>query len=152
MSDPKADPPKLPYWHLWADEDGISRHTRCAFTAFDMSVLGPGDAPQWKNTLVDDANAFLTVLPPKWVAGWHVNHVPKWIFTLSGCWYVESMDGVRVEMGPGEYAFGGDQNAKEDAEGRLGHLSGTVGDVPCVQLILQRNDDAWTAVPPGFFK
>jgi hypothetical protein len=137
---------------LWTDDDGISRHTRCAFYAFENAALGPGDSPQWNNTLVDNANAFLTVLPVGWSAGWHMNHVPKWIFTLSGRWYVESMDGVRVEMGPGEYCFGGDQNAKTDDEGRVGHLSGQVGDEPCVQLILQRNDDAWTALRPGAFK
>jgi hypothetical protein len=32
---------------------------------------------------------------------------------LSDRWFVESMDGQRVEMGPGEISFGGDQNAKE---------------------------------------
>jgi len=148
----ETNPPKLPYWHLWTDDEGISRHTLCEFSAFENAALGPGDSPQWNNTLVDNANAFLTVLPVGWVAGWHMNHVPKWIFTLSGRWYVESMDGVRVEMGPGEYCFGGDQNAKTDAEGRVGHLSGMIGDEPCVQLILQRNDDAWTALRPGAFK
>jgi hypothetical protein len=27
-----------------------------------------------------------------------------------------------------------------------------VGDEPCVQLIIQRNDDAWRQAPPGFFR
>ena len=26
--------PTVPYWHLWADADGISHQTRCAFTEF----------------------------------------------------------------------------------------------------------------------
>jgi hypothetical protein len=147
-----GDAPKLPYWHLWTDDSGISRQTQCELTEFTNASLGPGDATQWNNTLVDNANAFLTVLPVGWSAGWHMNHVPKWIFTLSGSWYVESMDGHRVVMGPGEYAYGGDQNCIANSKGHIGHLSGHVGDVPCVQLILQRNDDAWTALRPGAFK
>jgi hypothetical protein len=47
---------------LLALDDGISRHTRCGFTTFEMATLSPGDSPQRNNTLVDDANAFLTVL------------------------------------------------------------------------------------------
>jgi hypothetical protein len=62
---------------------------------------------------------------------------------LSGRWFVGSMDGQRVEMGPGEISFGGDQNAKE-TEGRKGHLSGVVGDEPAVLLLIQ-----FDGVPPG---
>jgi hypothetical protein len=36
------------------------------------------------------------------------------------------MDGVRVEMGPGEISFGEDQNTRQ-VDGKRGHLSGTVG-------------------------
>lgn len=152
MASSDESSPKLTYWHIWAGDDGISRHTLCALTEFELASIGPGDSPQWNNVMVDDGNAFLTILPPGWSSGWHINHVPHWIFTVSGRWYVESMDGVRVEMGPGDLMFGGDQNSKTDAEGRYGHLSGVVGDVPNVQLIIQRNDDAWRAAPPGYFK
>ncbi len=47
------------------------------------------------------------------------------------------MDGKRVEMGRGEVSFGGDQNTKPDAKGRKGHRSGTVGNEPSVNLIVQ---------------
>jgi hypothetical protein len=62
---------------------------------------------------------------------------------LSGRWFVESMDGQRVEMGPGEISFGADQNARE-AGGRKGHLSGVVGDEPAVLLLIQ-----FETAPPG---
>ena len=45
---------------------------------------------------------FVTVLPVGWVADRHENPRPQWIIPLSGRWFVSSMDGVRVEMGPGE--------------------------------------------------
>ena len=52
-------------------------------------------------------------------------------------WFVETMDGSRVEMGKGELSFGGDQGCKADATGRKGHRSGTVGREPAVLLLVQ---------------
>jgi hypothetical protein len=144
--------PKLAYWHLWTDDYGVSRQTRCELTEFEKSALGPEDSPQWNDVLLKDGNAFLTVLPVGWSAGWHENETAKWIVVLSGQWCVESMDGERVVIGPGEFSFGGDQGCKVDAQGRIGHLSGQVGDVPCVQLIIQNNDPkAWVRARPGEF-
>jgi hypothetical protein len=40
-------------------------------------------------------------------------------------------------MGPGELSLGEDQNCKEDAQGRLGHRSGTIGDAPAVLMTVQ---------------
>lgn len=51
-----------------------------------------------------------TVLPVNWVGKWHENPQPQWIIPLSGRWFVETTDGMRVEMGTGEISFGGDQN------------------------------------------
>ena len=56
-----------------------------------------------------------------------MNKTAKWIVVLSGQWYVESMDGERVVIGPGEFSFGGDQGCRADAQGRIGHLFGTGG-------------------------
>jgi len=113
MADPQqpAPPARLDYWHIWADDDGISRQTLCQLPAFLMGVLGPGNAPQWSHDLVAVGNSFLTELPVGWTASWHINHVPKWIFVLRGSWYVESMDGQRQVFGPGTFSFGGDQAA-----------------------------------------
>lgn len=150
MSTP-TPPARLDYWHLWTDDDGVSRQTLCRLPDFLMGVLGPGDSPQWSHDLIKDGNSFLTELPVGWTASWHMNHVPKWIFVLRGSWYVESMDGQRQVFGPGTFSFGGDQGCRADGEGRIGHLSGQVGDEPCLQLIIQRNDEAWTALRPGSF-
>jgi hypothetical protein len=55
-------------------------------------------------------------------------------------------------MRAGDYCFGGDQGCIASPEGHTGHLSAQVGDEPCVQLIIQRNDAAWRQAPPGFFQ
>ena len=39
-----------------------------------------------------------------------------------------------------------------EPDGKRGHLSAQEGDEPCVQLIIQRNDDAWRCARPGYFQ
>ena len=92
----------------------------------------------------------MTVLPVGWVGEWHENPKPQWILPLSGRWFVESMDGQRIEMGSGEISFGADQNARE-AGGRKGHLSGVVGDEPAVLLLIQF-ENAPTGPSPCLFQ
>ena len=129
--------PVVSYWHLWADEQGISHQTRCELTEFEKDAIQPGAAPQWIGSKTkSDATVFITVLPPGWVGDWHENPKPQWIVPLSGRWFVESMDGQRVEMGPGEISFGEDQKVHE-VNGRKGHLSGTVGTEPAVLMLIQ---------------
>ena len=129
--------PAVSYWHLWADEQGISHQTRCELSEFEKDAIQPGAAPQWIGSKTrSDAIVFITVLPPGWVGDWHENPKPQWIVPLSGRWFVESMDGQRVEMGPGEISFGEDQKVHE-VKGRKGHLSGTVGNEPAVLMLIQ---------------
>ena len=65
-----------------------------------------------------------------WVGEWHENPKPQWIVPLSGQWFVETMDGNRVEMGAGDISFGADQNTRANNKGHKGHLSGTAGRSP----------------------
>ena len=68
-----------------------------------------------------------TVQPVGWVGDWHENPAPQWIVVLSGRWWIESMDGTRIEQGPGEFSLGEDQGCAT-IDGRKGHRSGTIGD------------------------
>ncbi|MGO8955419.1 MAG: cupin domain-containing protein [Rhodomicrobium sp.] len=129
--------PRVSYWHLWTDANGVSRQTRCEFTEFEKAPIQPEAAPQWIGSKIEaGAIVFVTVLPAGWVGDWHENPKPQWIVPLSGRWFVQSMDGQRVEMGPGEISFGEDQNTKK-VDGKKGHLSGTVGNEPAALLIVQ---------------
>ena len=67
-----------------------------------------------------EATVVFTVQPVGWVGEWHENPAPQWIVLLSGRWWVESMDGTRVEMGPGELSLGEDQNCRADATAARG--------------------------------
>lgn len=149
---PSNDQPTLIYWHVWTDADGISHQTQCKLHQFEQKSIAENTAPQWNNQLLTTgANVMFTVLPVGWVGEWHENPQPQWIVPLSGRWFVETMDGQRVEMGPGDVSFGGDQNTQPDVEGHQGHLSGTVGNEPAVLMITQLNDEQWSAAQPGDF-
>ena len=135
MSDPEK--PSIPYWHLWTDEAGISRQSRCAMGDFALASMSPPADPQWQGAKTHaTTTVFVTVQPVGWTGTWHENPKPQWIVPLSGRWFVESMDGQRVEMGPGEISFGEDQGTKDSR----GHRSGTVGDEPAVLMIVQYED------------
>ena len=144
-------PPKMPYWHVYTDADGMSRQERFELAAFKFEGIDPQTAPQWNDKQEpSQAGVTFTVLPVGWVGQWHENPRPQWIAILSGRWFVETMDGTRVEMGPGELMMGEDQNTKA-RDGRKGHLSGTVGDEPCT-MIVTGLDVAPTVNRPGRFK
>lgn len=129
--------PTVPYWHIWTDADGISHQTRCALHQFELGSVGKAD-PQWNDKQMrDEATVVFTVLPVGWVGDWHENPAPQWILPLSGRWFVESMDGTRVEMGAGDLSRGEDQHCVANQHGNKGHRSGTVSDVPCVLMCVQ---------------
>lgn len=126
--------PRVAYWHLWTDGKGVSHQRRCELSEFELKGIG-GAEPQWngKQDTISSTVVF-TVQPVGWVGDWHENPAPQWIVVLSGRWWVESMDGTRVEQGPGEFSFGEDQGCTE-ANGRKGHRSGTIGDEPVLMTV-----------------
>ncbi len=134
-------PPKIGYWHVWTDDKGISHQTLEKLGAFKLQSIEPPSSPQWLDKLkAEGATIVIAVKPPGWEGGWHENPHPQWIIPLSGRWFVETMDGKRVEMGPGEISFGEDLSTRPDAQGHQGHLSGTVGSEPSVLMIVQLKD------------
>lgn len=132
-----ATPPSLAYWHLFTDADGVSHQTRCALHRFELGSVGDA-AAQWNDKQQrSEATVVFCVLPVGWVGEWHENPAPQWIVPVSGRWWVEAMDGTRVEMGVGELSLGEDQQCIKHGDGRKGHRSGTVGDVPAVLMTVQ---------------
>ncbi|HUX72623.1 MAG TPA: hypothetical protein VMV25_01860 [Steroidobacteraceae bacterium] len=142
--------PTVPYWHLWTDAQGVSHQSRCAIGEFEFkSMRAPAD-PQWQGRKTSGAmTCLITVQPVGWFGTWHENPRPQWIIPLSGRWFVEAMDGSRIEMGCGEISFGADQNCRE-IDGKLGHRSGTVGDAPAVLMVVQFDDAPLPASPCPF--
>jgi hypothetical protein len=129
--------PTLGYWHLCTDASGVSHQSRCALDRFELGAVGAA-APQWNDPQAKcEATVVFVVLPVGWVGEWHENPAPQWILPISGRWWVEAMDGTRVEMGPGDLSLGEDQNCIQDGDGRKGHRSGTAGEEPAVLMTVQ---------------
>jgi hypothetical protein len=133
--------PSVKYWQVWTDGRGVSHQTACVMKNFVLQSIEPPASPQWLDRLnADGATVIISLLPPGWIGTWHENPNPQWIVPLSGRWFVQTMDGTRVEMGPGDLSFGGDQLSKPDAQGHKGHLSGSLGSDPAVLMIVQLKD------------
>lgn len=149
MNQDKENEPVISYWHVWADDKGVSHQTLVDLTSFRKESM-EGAAPQWNNhILTSAAHVLFSEMPAGWIGLWHENPKPQWIVPLSGRWFVETMDGKRVEMGVGEVSFGGDQNTKPNEKGHKGHISGTIGKQPVKLMIIQLIDDKWIGAKPG---
>jgi hypothetical protein len=132
--------PSVPYWHLWVDSEGVSHQRQCSLDDYAAHRVGNAD-PQWNNPQPrSDATVVFTVQPVGWIGDWHENPAPQWIVVLSGRWFIESMDGTRIEQGPGEFSLGEDQGCVV-RNGRKGHRSGTVGSEPCCLMTVQLHVD-----------
>lgn len=126
--------PSISYWHVYTDEDGISRQKKCHLTDFELESMGGGSGQQWNNKLMKGATQIIfSELPADFDGDWHENPEPQWIIPLSGGWWVETMDGQRVEMKTGELSFGADQGTN----GKKGHKSGVLNEEPCRMMIVQ---------------
>jgi hypothetical protein len=133
---PAGARPRVPYWHLYVDTDGVSHQKQCYLTDYELHRVGPAE-PQWNDKQDERPSAVVfTVQPVGWVGEWHENPAPQWIVVLSGRWFIESMDGIRIEQGPGEFSFGEDQGCIE-RDGKKGHRSGTLGAEPAALMTVQ---------------
>jgi len=131
-------PQPHPYWHVWVDSVGVSHQSQCQFKDFSPLSLGKRVEPIFIDKLPDQpAHVVIAQFPKGWIGTWHENPAPQWIIPLSGRWFVETTDGHRVEMGPGDASLGEDQGTKPDASGHFGHLSGTIGDAPITLMFVQ---------------
>lgn len=127
-------PPVLPFLHMWTAPDSTSRIDLSHMAGFGLKSVGGKASPQWMRPFPGAVAAVtFAVLPIGWTGDWHESPKPQWVIPLRGRWFIETMDGTRVEMGPGDIHFGQDQGTT----GGQGHKSGQVGDEPCFQLMLQ---------------
>ncbi|MGY5351151.1 hypothetical protein ACXGQW_01035 [Wenyingzhuangia sp. IMCC45533] len=136
MSNDKENP-KFPFLHMWVDENKQSRIDETFMTGFGKKNMGEGADPQWLKPFPGKVSDIkFTVLPVGWVGDWHETPKPQWVIPTKGTWFIETQDGNRVEMGPGDIHFGQDIGTKE-IDSKKGHKSGTVGDEPCYQMVIQ---------------
>lgn len=132
-----GDAPSLPYYLLSKAADGRSTLSIEALDGFRMRSVGGQAAPMWMFDAPGEVeNLNISVLPVGWTGEWHESPWRQWVIPLSGRWFIESQDGSRVEMGPGDIHWGEDL-ATRALNGGKGHRSGQLGPDPCVIMMVQ---------------
>lgn len=131
------NPPSVPFWQMKAGLDGGSTIERQALADFVWKSVSGNAAPIWMREFQGVVKAvWFNVLPVGWVGEWHPSPAMQWVVPLSGRWFIETQDGTRIEMGPGDIHWGADL-ADTGIDPTIAHRSGQIGDVPCVQLMVQ---------------
>ena len=129
--------PTMPYWRLFAGDDGFSSVAASRLHGFTEQSVGGKAAAMWMLAAPGEVEAVrFAILPVGWVGEWHESPRKQWVVTLSGRWFIETQDGLRIEMGPGDLHWGEDLGTRP-VDGNHGHRSGQLGDEPCAHLLVQ---------------
>jgi hypothetical protein len=132
-------PPVIPFWHMKPNADGRSTIEQQRLADFIMQSVSGDAEPFWMREFCGDVKAvWFNVMPVGWVGEWHPSPALQWVVVLSGKWFIETQDGARVEMGPGDIHWGEDVSDAA-ATSPIQHRSGQIGDHPCVQMMVQFN-------------
>lgn len=130
-------PPVFPYLSMWTQPNGVSSIGRAEMHQFVQGSVGGKASPLWMREMPGTVEkVFFNVMEVGWQGEWHESPKPQWVVPLSGRWFIETQDGTRVEMGPGDIHWGQDLDTRV-IDGNTGHRSGQLGDEPCVQLMVQ---------------
>ena len=129
--------PAMPYWRLFTGNDGLSSVAASLLEGFAEKSVGGKTAAMWMLANPGDVEAVrFAILPVGWVGEWHESPRRQWVVTLSGRWFIETQNGLRIEMGPGDIHWGEDLGTRP-VDGNQGHRSGQIGGAPCAQLLVQ---------------
>ncbi|AOF96309.1 hypothetical protein [Sphingobium sp. RAC03] len=135
-----GDPPLMPFWHMDNSAEGRSQIVQRLLDGFHQKSVSGDTDPIWMRPFAGTVKAiWFNILPVGWIGDWHPSPSLQWVVPLSGRWFIETQDGKRVEMGPGDIHWGADVETTLEAS-RTGHRSGQIGDSPCVQLMVQFSD------------
>jgi len=139
----------MPFWKMQVASGGRSTIEQRLLDGFILRSVSGDAAPIWMREFPGAVKAvWFNILPVDWVGEWHPSPALQWVVPLSGHWFIETQDGIRVEMGPGDIHWGADI-AGSTQNKEFGHRSGQLGDVPCVQLMVQSHDSIdWSVAAP----
>ena len=119
--------PELPFLHMHTDPDGKSAIVQKMLTSFKKESVGGKADPQWMLSFPGKvADVKFAVLPEGWMGDWHESPTPQWVIPTKGRWFIETQNGNRIEMGPGDIHFGQDTNTVEiNGKVLISELSGS---------------------------
>ena len=133
--------PSVTYWHLRTDTDGISHLSERRFDALSLKKVAHGAVPILVESMgsTDPGSIDVAVVRAGVVGEWHEDPRPLWGAVLTGRFFLEAMDGTRVELTAGHLFLGEDQGT-HSPDGRRGHRSGAVGDDDVTLIMVPVHD------------
>lgn len=137
MVDSSENSVVMSYLSMWTKPDGLSGIGEAKLRGFVQGSVGGKASPLWMREMPGVVEKVLfNYMEVGWEGEWHESPKPQWIVPLSGRWFIETQDGTRIEMGPGDVHWGQDLGTNA-VDGNVGHRSGQLGSVPCIQLMVQ---------------
>jgi hypothetical protein len=129
----KPVPSKVPYYHNWVDNAGVSHIAACQFTNWTYVDLLNNTDPNFVDNSESASPATFVLLqsPPAWVGGWHKNPYPQLVIFVQGTASFTAMDGTTFNFTVGDIYFGEDQLSTK------GHLTKNIGNGPLTLAFVQ---------------
>jgi hypothetical protein len=132
--------PASPFWKMHIVPAAGSTVEQQWLDGFSPISVSGDAAAIWMREFSGVVKAvWFNILPVGWIGEWHSSPALQWVVPLSRRWFIETQDGIRVKMGTGAIHWGADIAAGAP-HSQIGHRSGQLGDVPCVQLMVQFHD------------
>jgi hypothetical protein len=94
----KALPPRMPFYSLWAEENGLSHLATCMLDGFIEKSVGAKAAPMWTREFPEDVETiFFLILPVGWVGEWRESPGPQWVVPLRASkWAQATFIGAKI--------------------------------------------------------
>ncbi|KAG0589951.1 hypothetical protein M758_1G057600 [Ceratodon purpureus] len=136
MAAEEDQPKDFEYFQIWVSQDGETHIAECKMKGFNYTAYS--SLPQYLRSDFggEPVKFVLTELPVGLAQPLHNTPIVQFVATLSGSWYIETTDGTRRNLKKGQLLFQ-DNTANSPADKSPQHYSGTHGDKPCHQLIIQ---------------
>lgn len=91
--------PTMPFLEMFLGEDGFSTIRQAWLEGFQKQSVSGDSTPIWMREFPGTpTKVWFNILPVGWVGEWHTSPSLQWVIPLSGRWFIETEDGVRVEM------------------------------------------------------
>jgi len=129
-------PEEFDYYQIWVSQDGETHIAKCMMHGFNLTAYSA--LPQYvrSNFGGEPIELVLTELAVGLTQPLHSPPQVQFVATLSGSWYIETTDGSRHNFKKGQLLFQ-DNTATSPADKQPEHYSGTHGNKPCQQLVVQ---------------
>lgn len=98
-----------PAFHAVLATGGGSTIEQQTLEEFVRQSVSGDVAPIWMREFEGEVKTvWFNVLPVGWVREWRPSPALQWVVPSLGRWFIETQDGKRIEMGPGEIHWGED--------------------------------------------